>query len=112
MIAKNYLDESEIDLLNRLTTLFLDTAELRVKERKDLTLDFWRENVKGLLTFQGLEVLQGNGHVSNQEMEDYVRHVYEKYDSRRKSYEAQLADEEDMKLLKDLESKVKKNKKT
>ena len=112
IIAKNYLQAEEIDKLNRIVNLFLESAELRVKERKDLTLDFWRENVKGLLTFQGLEVLQGNGHVSNQEMEDYVRHVYEKYDSRRKSYEAQLADEEDMKLLKDLESKVKKNKKT
>ena len=112
IIAKNYLQAEEIDKLNRIVNLFLESAELRVKERKDLTLDFWRENVKGLLTFQGLEVLQGNGHVSNQEMEDYVRHVYEKYDSRRKSYEAQLADEEDMKLLKDLESEIKKNKKT
>ena len=91
--------------------LFLESAELRVKERKDLTLDFWRENVKGLLAFQGLDVLQGNGCVTNQKMEEYVRAIYEEYDSRRKNYEAQLADEEDMKLLEDLESEIKKNKK-
>ena len=39
-IAKNYLTHDEIDSLNRLTVLFLDSAELRVKERRDLTLDF------------------------------------------------------------------------
>ena len=112
VIAKNYLQAEEIDKLNRIVTLFLESAELRVKERKDLTLDFWRENVKGLLAFQGLDVLQGNGCVTNQKMEEYVRAIYEEYDSRRKNYEAQLADEEDMKLLEDLESEIKKNKKS
>ena len=107
VIAKNYLQAEEIDKLNRIVNLFLESAELRVKEQKDLTLDFWRENVKGLLTFQGLDVLEGNGHVSNQEMEDYVRALYGKFDSRRKGFEAQQADEEDMRLLEDLESKIK-----
>lgn len=106
IIAKNYLDEDEIDTLNRLVTLFLESAELRVKERKDLTLDFWRENVKMLLTFQGKELLMGNGSVSNAQMEEYVRSVYEKFDAKRKAYEAQLADEEDMKLLDDLEDEI------
>ena len=51
---KEYLvKQDEIDTLNRLTTLFLDTAELRVKEHKDLTLRYWRETVDGLLNFQG-----------------------------------------------------------
>lgn len=109
IIAKNYLNEDEIDTLNRLVNLFLESAELRVKERKDLTLDFWRENVKMLLTFQGKDFLVGNGSVSNAQMEDYVRSVYEKFDANRKAYEAQLADEEDMKLLDDLENDVKQN---
>lgn len=107
IIAKNYLNEDEIDTLNRLVTLFLESAELRVKERKDLTLDFWRENVKMLLTFQGKELLVGNGSVSNAQMEEYVRSIYEKFDAKRKAYEAQLADEEDMKLLDDLENDIK-----
>ena len=108
IIAKNYLNEDEIDTLNRLVTLFLESAELRVKERKDLTLDFWRENVKMLLTFQGKELLVGNGSVSNAQMEEYVRSIYEKFDAKRKAYEAQFADEEDMKLLDDLENDIKK----
>lgn len=110
IIAKNYLVEDEIDTLNRLVTLFLESAELRVKERKDLTLDFWRENVKMLLTFQGKELLMGNGSVSNAQMEEHVKSVYEKFDAKRKAYEAQLADEEDMKLLDDLEDEIKQNK--
>ncbi len=109
VIAKNYLNDDEIDTLNRLVTLFLESAELRVKERKDLTLDFWRENVKMLLTFQGKELLIGNGSVSNTEMEEHVKEVYAKFDAKRKAYEAQLADEEDMKLLDDLEDNIKKN---
>ena len=44
--AKNYLNADEVDTLNRLTVIFLETAELRVKERKDLTLKYWRENVQ------------------------------------------------------------------
>lgn len=108
-IAKNYLNEDEIDTLNRLVTLFLESAELRVKERKDLTLDFWRENVKMLLSFQGKELLVGNGSVSNSEMEEHVRAIYEKFDAKRKAYDAQLADEEDIKLLEDLEDDIKKN---
>ena len=42
VVAKNYLFEEEIDKLNRLVMLFLESAELRVKDRKCLTLDFWR----------------------------------------------------------------------
>ena len=107
VIAKNYLQVEEIDKLNRIVNLFLESAELRVKERKDLTLDFWRENVKGLLSFQGLDILEGNGLVSNMEMEDYVRGIYEQFDARRKSYEAQLADEQDLKLLDEMEKEIK-----
>lgn len=51
LTAKNYLKEDEIDQLNRLTVIFLETAELRVQDRKDLTIDYWRKNVDRLLEF-------------------------------------------------------------
>lgn len=111
IIAKNYLNEDELDTLNRLVNIFLETAELRVKERKDLTLDYWRQNVDALLAFQGKDVLTGNGKVSNLEMEEFVRCVYDEFDARRKREEAQIADEEDLRMLEDLEKQVKKNKK-
>ena len=88
IIAKNYLVKDEIDKLNRLVMLFLESAELRVKERKDLTLDYWRSNVDALLTFQGQAVLKGNGQVSNGEMEAYAKEVYCRFDERRKKMDA------------------------
>ena len=63
--AKNYLQDNEIDRLNRLVDIFLTSAEMRVEGRRDLTLDYWRKNVDNLLQFQGMDVLQGKGSVSN-----------------------------------------------
>ena len=110
VIAKNYLNADEIDKLNRLVTIFLESAEMRVRERKDLTLDYWRENVVGLLQFQGQKILQGNGQVSNTQMGEYVRTVYDQYDERRRKYDAELADAEDLKLLEDLAAEIKERK--
>ena len=107
IVAKNYLFEEEIDKLNRLVMLFLESAELRVKERKCLTLDFWRGNVNNLLSFQGYDILQGNGSISNSEMEKYAKMVYEKFDSKRKQIEAESADVEDLKWLEDLQNSIK-----
>ncbi len=110
IIAKNYLTQDELDTLNRLTTIFLESAELRVKERKDLTLGYWQQNVDALLTFHGKEVLNGNGRVSNQDMENQVRDIYAVFDARRKQADAFAADEEDLRLLDDLERQIKKEK--
>lgn len=107
IIAKNYLNKDEIDKLNRLVMLFLESAELRVKDRKDLTLDFWRNNVDALLTFQGLNILAGSGHVSNDEMETYAKEIYNRFNTKRKAIEAQQADEEDLKFLENLENEIK-----
>ena len=93
--AKNYLLQDEIDTLNRLTVLFLDTAELRVKERKDLNLRYWRETVDGLLNFQNKVVLQGAGSISVQQMEVHVAAVYEQFHAKRKTLAAAEADKQD-----------------
>lgn len=42
IIAKNYLTHDELDSLNRLVVIFLETAEFRAKNRKDLTMNFWQ----------------------------------------------------------------------
>ncbi len=109
--AKNYLKEEEIDTLNRLTILFLDSAELRVKERKDLTLKFWRDNVDGLLNYHDKEVLKNAGTVSNAQMEKIVNKVYEDFNRRRKLNAAQQADQMDNEDLFALEEGVKNRKK-
>ena len=105
-IAKNYLRADEIDLLNRLTTLFLESAEIRVKERLDLTINYWRQNVDHLLEFQNKDVLHNAGSISNKEMEARVLAVYEQFDQRRKQADAQLADQMDDEELKQLEQQI------
>ncbi|MBE7413408.1 MAG: virulence RhuM family protein [Leptospiraceae bacterium] len=107
IIAKNYLKKDEIDTLNRLTIIFLETAELRVKERKDITLDFWRDNVNKILELNDKEVLKNVGSVSSKEMEKQVKLIYEEFDQKRKTFEAQQSDLDD---LKNIEEKIKRKK--
>lgn len=99
IVAKNYLTADELDTLNRLVTIFLETAELRAKEEKDLTIGFWRKNVDALLTFHGKAVLQGSGPVTNAEMENKVQEIYQEFDLRRKIEEARQADAEELHFL-------------
>ena len=110
-IAKNYLTADEIDTLNRLVVIFLETAELRAKDRKDLTISFWKENVDRILHFNDKKILKGLGAVSNALMEEKVAEIYEQFNARRKVYEAQIADNTDIEQIKELEEKVKRIKK-
>lgn len=105
--AKNYLLKDEIDDLNRLVDIFLTSAEMRVKERRDLTLDYWRNNVDALLTFQGKDILQGKGEVSNASMESMVHKIYDEFNAKRKQLEVKQADADDLKMLEDIENQIK-----
>lgn len=97
--AKNYLTADELDSLNRLVTIFLESAEFRVKLRKDLTLSFWREEADRLLTSYGIPVLDSAGTVSHKQMMSHVDAVYSAFDARRKFFDAEAADREDLEEL-------------
>ena len=89
-----------------MTVLFLDSAELRVKERRDLTLDFWRNNVDALLNFQNKNVLCDAGLISNKQMESHVSEIYDEFALRRKKQDAIDADKADMEELRQIEQEV------
>ena len=112
IIAKNYLSEDEIDTLNRLVVIFLEQAELRVKQRHDLTLDFWRKHVDGMLAFNGQAVLQGAGSVGHDEMVSIAHARYETFDHHRRITEAQQADAADLQEIEQLEKQVERRAKT
>lgn len=97
--AKNYLTADELDSLNRLVTIFLESAEFRVKLRKDLTLSFWREETDRLLTSYDISVLTSAGTVSHKQMMSHVEAVYSAFDARRKAFDAEAADREDLEEL-------------
>ena len=60
-VAKNYLTEEEIRELNRLVTMFLDTAEDRAERHVLTRMADCDELLNGFLTFNGREVLKGLG---------------------------------------------------
>ena len=106
LIAKNYLTEDEIDTLNRLVVIFLETAELRAKNRNDLTIQFWRESVDRILTANDQSILTHKGKISHAQMENKVREIYLNFDQKRKAQSAEQADKDDLKDLQQLEDDI------
>lgn len=106
LIAKNYLTEDEIDTLNRLVVIFLETAELRAKNRKETRMAFWRENIDHIITSNGFPLLDGKGGVSHEQMEATTAARYLNFDERRRQQEALAADEADDAELKSIETKL------
>lgn len=107
VVAKNYLTEDEIDTLNRLVVIFLETAELRAKRQTITSMEFWRENVGQIIASNGFPLLAGAGSVSHARMEQQIAPLFLDYDQRRKAEEVRAADEQDEAELKALESKIK-----
>lgn len=108
IVAKNYLTSDEIDILNRLVTIFLESAELHVKMRKDLTLDFWRASVDKLLLDHGVPLLQSHGKITMEQAQIHARKIYEEFDARRKAFDAAQADEFDLLELEQETKNIKK----
>lgn len=108
IVAKNYLTSDEIDVLNRLVTIFLESAELHVKMRKDLTLDFWRASVDKLLLDHGVPLLQSHGKITMEQALIHAHKIYEEFDARRKAFDAAQADELDLLELEQETKNIKK----
>jgi hypothetical protein len=108
IVAKNYLTSDEIDVLNRLVTIFLESAELHVKMRKDLTLDFWRASVDKLLLDHGVPLLQSHGRITMEQAQIHAHKIYEEFDARRKAFDAAQADELDLLELEQETKNIKK----
>ncbi len=107
VVAKNYLTEDEIDTLNRLVTIFLETAELRAKSKQETRMAFWKQNVDQIIASNGFAVLTHAGSVSHEQMEARTGELYAAFDQRRKAAEARAADAQDEAELKALEATLK-----
>ena len=107
VVAKNYLTEDEVDTLNRLVVIFLETAELRAKRQTVTSMGFWRENVGQIIVSNGFPLLSGAGTVSHARMEQKLEPLYLDFDQRRKAEEARAADAQDVAELKALENTIK-----
>lgn len=107
VVAKNYLTEDEIDTLNRLVVIFLETAELRAKNKQETRMAFWKQNVDQIITSNGFPLLQHAGSISHEQMEERTAELYLEFDTQRKKREAAEADQQDEADLDALENKIK-----
>ena len=107
VVAKNYLTEDEIDTLNRLVVIFLETAELRAKSRQETRMSFWKQNVDQIITSNGFPLLTHGGSVSHEQMEQHTDRLYLDFDRQRTQQEAVEADRQDEAELAMLEKKIK-----
>ncbi|MBI4645707.1 MAG: virulence RhuM family protein [Bacteroidia bacterium] len=78
-IAKNFLNEKELDELNRIVTMYLDYAEMQVKKRRVMYMSDWVEKLDAFLQFNEKEILQDSGKVSHNVAVALAESEYEKY---------------------------------
>ena len=76
-IAKNYLNEKELEKLRDLTNIFLDIAEMETKEQKIFTMHDWINITDDLLRYRKKEILLGSGKVSNKVAIEKAHKEYE-----------------------------------
>ena len=90
-VAKNYLTESEVSELNRLTTMFLDFAEDRAQRRQEVRMADWVTQTDRFLVFNEREVLDRPGRVSAVSAKEITAERYAEFEQRRRDEEAERA---------------------
>ena len=78
-IAKNYLNQEELEKLNDLTNIFLVFAEDEAKERHIMTMQDWINATDDLLTFRRKKILDNSGKISHRQAIEKAESEYEKY---------------------------------
>ena len=86
-IAKNYLNQEEIDNLNRIVTMYLDYAEDQARQHIPMHMSDWEQRLNIFLQFMGRKVLSTNGTVTREEADDFAKKQYELFDTHRKAFE-------------------------
>ncbi|VEI58116.1 Virulence protein [Pasteurella multocida] len=107
IISKNYLNEDEIDTLNRLTVIFLESAELRAKNKQDLTLRFWQNRIDSIIEDNGFTVLATKGNKTRKEMLLFTDEQYAIFKQKRIDELRLQAEKDDLNTLEVLEKQVK-----
>lgn len=108
VVAKNYLQQQELEQLNRLVTMFFEFAEFRAKNKEHIRLADWRAFVDKFLDFNEQPLLSGAGQLSRADMERIVHQRYDEFNGNRKRSEAIEADLQEIEELKQLEARLKK----
>lgn len=79
IVAKNYLTEGELQVLNRIVNLYIEYAELQALERKPMTMRDWIAKLDEFLKISGRELLDHPGKVSAEQAKAKAEIEYAKY---------------------------------
>jgi hypothetical protein len=83
--AKNYLNEDEIDTLNRIVNLYIDYAELRAKDHKPMYMHDWIDKLDDFLRLSDKELLTHAGSISAKLAKEKADAEYDKFKERTKN---------------------------
>ena len=105
MVAKNYLTEHELRVLNNLVSAYFDLAELNAIEEREMKMEDFIRELDNILSSAGREVLDNAGKISHNQAEEKARKEYKKYKAKT------LADVEKayLRTINDLQKEAKKN---
>lgn len=78
-VAKNYLAEDELNILNRIVTAYLEMAELQALNRNPMTMQDWTRRLHQFLTMTGRELLTHAGTISHESAMVKAHEEYEKF---------------------------------
>lgn len=78
-IAKNYLTEEELNILNRMVSAYLDIAEINALDRHPMTMQDWINELDSFLKMTRKDILKGSGKISHEQVLKKAHKEYDKY---------------------------------
>ena len=78
-IAKNYLTEEELNILNRMVSAYLDIAEINALDRHLMTMQDWVNELDSFLKMTRKDILKGSGTISHKKALEKAHEEYNKY---------------------------------
>lgn len=78
-VAKNYLNEEELQTLNRIVSLYIEFAELQALDRRPMTMRNWVEKLDEFLRISGRELLDHAGQISAETARAKAEREYDRY---------------------------------
>lgn len=97
--AKNYLQQEEIEQLNRIVTMYLDYAEDQAKKRKPINMATWVEKLDAFLQFNERDILTHAGSIQISVAKKLAETRFEEFDAKRKQTQAEIENAQDLENL-------------
>lgn len=105
-IAKNYLQQPEIDALNRIVVMYLDHADDMAQRHQAMTMQDWAQKLDAFLAFNERDVLTHAGKLRADVAAKLALERYETFDAARREAARLAADAEDVAALEQVEKKL------